>query len=75
MGYKSPIFCLSTCTSLQLILAGDPFQLGPVLSSRLAGSLGLSLSLLERVMDREAYLRDPRKFEDHGSYDPLMVRN
>ena len=58
---------------LQLVLAGDPHQLGPVLASRLAGSLGLSLSLLERIMAREPYLRDPVKYSDHGSYDPLMV--
>ena len=64
---------LSLPPSSQLVLAGDPHQLGPVLTSRQAGSLGLSLSLLERIMARGAYLRDPAKYSDHGSYDPLMV--
>ena len=58
---------------IQLVLAGDPHQLGPVLASSQADSLGLSLSLLERIMTREPYLRDPVKYSDHGSYDPLMV--
>ena len=58
---------------LQLVLAGDPHQLGPVLFSRHADNLGLSLSLLERIMSRQPYLRDPNKYSDHGSYDPLMV--
>ena len=57
----------------QLVLAGDPHQLGPVLTSHHANSLGFSLSLMERVMSREPYLRDPAKYSDHGSYDPLMV--
>ncbi|CAI8037422.1 RNA helicase Mov10l1 [Geodia barretti] len=55
------------------VLAGDPHQLGPVLTSHHANSLGLSLSLMERVMSRGPYLRDPAKYSDHGSYDPLMV--
>ena len=57
----------------QLVLVGDPHQLGPVLTSHHANSLGFSLSLMERVMSREPYLRDPAKYSDHGSYDPLMV--
>ena len=55
------------------MLAGDPHQLGPVLSSRLASTHGLGLSLLERLMRRSAYWRDETKFADHGNYDPLMV--
>ena len=63
------------CTNIyiQLILTGDPCQLGPILSSGMAGSYGLGLSLLERLMERPAYQRDEAKFADHGSYDPLMV--
>ena len=56
------------------MLAGDPYQLGPVLQSRLALSHGLGLSMLERLMNRVVYQRDEEKFVDHGSYDPLLVR-
>ena len=71
---KPCVALLFSIPSPQLVLAGDPLQLGPILSSRQAGALGLSLSLLERIMAREPYLRDPGKFVDHGSYDPLLVR-
>lgn len=58
---------------LQVVLVGDPCQLGPVLSSRLAGSSGLGMSLLERLMETKLYRRQEDKFKDHGSYDPLLV--
>ena len=58
---------------LQVILAGDPFQLGPVLQSRLASSYGLEISLLERLINRPLYCRNEDKFSDHGCYDPLVV--
>ena len=58
---------------LQVILAGDPFQLGPVLQSRLASSYGLEISLLERLINRPLYCRNEDKFSDHGCYDPLLV--
>ncbi|XP_022239290.1 RNA helicase Mov10l1-like isoform X1 [Limulus polyphemus] len=57
----------------QVILAGDPLQLGPVLRSRYAQLYGLQISLLERFMDRPVYSRDEEKFADHGNYDPLIV--
>ena len=59
--------------SSQVILAGDPFQLGPVLQSRVASSLGLNISLLERLINRPLYCRNEAKFSDHGCYDPLLV--
>ena len=34
---------------------------------------GLEMSLLERLMERQPYKRDPGKFADHGNYDPLVV--
>lgn len=58
---------------VQVILAGDPYQLGPILSSRVASERGMHLSMLERVMSRKAYQRDESKFSDHGCYDPLLV--
>ncbi|XP_074610550.1 RNA helicase Mov10l1-like isoform X2 [Acropora palmata] len=57
----------------QVILAGDPFQLGPVLQSRVASSFGLNISLLERLINRPLYYRNEAKFSDHGCYDPLLV--
>ncbi|KAG5889286.1 hypothetical protein JTB14_007047 [Gonioctena quinquepunctata] len=44
----------------QIVLAGDPRQLGPSLSSRVAMRYGLGISLLERLMDLELYeSKDP----------------
>ncbi|EDO45106.1 predicted protein, partial [Nematostella vectensis] len=57
----------------QIILAGDPFQLGPVLRSPVAISYGLNVSLLERLMSGLLYARDETRFVDHGCYDPLLV--
>lgn len=67
LPHSSPL----TCT--QVVLAGDPHQLGPILASHLASTYGMGLSLLERLMERPAYQRDKDKFSDHGNYDPLMV--
>ena len=39
----------------QLVLAGDPQQLGPVVRSPIAIKSGLQKSLLERLMAREVY--------------------
>jgi helicase MOV-10 len=39
----------------RIILSGDPKQLGPVIRSRIARQLGLSISYLERLIAREAY--------------------
>ena len=33
----------------------------------------LGLSFLERLSEFPLYGRDPKKFGDHGSYDPLLV--
>ncbi|PFH46786.1 hypothetical protein AMATHDRAFT_50790 [Amanita thiersii Skay4041] len=38
-----------------IILAGDPKQLGPIIRSPIARELGLQLSYLERLMNRDAY--------------------
>ena len=57
----------------QVVLAGDPYQLGPVLASHLSSECGLGMSFLERLMERQAYQRDESKFRDHGNYDPLLV--
>ncbi|XP_049627458.1 RNA helicase Mov10l1 [Suncus etruscus] len=57
----------------QIILAGDPMQLGPVIKSRLAMAYGLNVSMLERLMKRPVYLRDEDAFGASGAYNPLLV--
>ncbi|NXO03600.1 SDE3 helicase, partial [Rhinopomastus cyanomelas] len=52
----------------QLVLAGDPKQLGPVLTSPLAIEHGLGTSLLERLM-----LHNPLYKKRSGGYDPQFV--
>ena len=61
--------------SRQIVLAGDPMQLGPVLKCNLAADLGLALSFLERLTTSlPLYARNAVAYGDHGNYDPLLVR-
>ncbi|KAL5477389.1 hypothetical protein EMCRGX_G024183 [Ephydatia muelleri] len=57
----------------QLVLAGDPLQLGPVVFSSLASDNGLSISMLERLMGREPYKRNTTAFAATGNYDSMVV--
>ncbi|XP_048355587.1 RNA helicase Mov10l1-like [Sphaerodactylus townsendi] len=57
----------------QIVLSGDPMQLGPVIKSKLAAVYGLNVSLLERLMSRPLYWRDENAFGACGSYNPLLV--
>ncbi|NXI28627.1 SDE3 helicase, partial [Sterrhoptilus dennistouni] len=52
----------------QLVLAGDPKQLGPVLTSPLAIQHGLGTSLLERLM-----LHNPLYKKSSGGYDAQFI--
>ncbi|NWY72159.1 SDE3 helicase, partial [Erithacus rubecula] len=52
----------------QLVLAGDPKQLGPVLTSPLAIQHGLGTSLLERLM-----LHNPLYKKSGGGYNPQFI--
>ena len=56
----------------QIILAGDPKQLGPVLQSKVASNCGLEESYLERLSKISLYERDESRFGDHGNYDPVL---
>ena len=47
-------------SNTNVILAGDPKQLGPIIRSPVARELGLQKSYLERLMDRDAY--DPDQY-------------
>lgn len=42
-----------------VVLAGDPYQLGPVIRSELAAKMGLGMSMLERLMNLPVYQKDP----------------
>ncbi|XP_012537922.1 probable RNA helicase armi [Monomorium pharaonis] len=55
----------------QVILAGDPMQLGPVVISKLALNLGFGESFLSRLLQQFPYQRDPEGFET--GYDPRLV--
>ncbi|KAM3870151.1 RNA helicase Mov10l1-like [Diretmus argenteus] len=46
----------------QIVLAGDPCQLGPVVKSKLASAFGLGVSFLERLMANPLYSRDERRY-------------
>ncbi|XP_051889853.1 RNA helicase Mov10l1 isoform X2 [Pristis pectinata] len=56
----------------QIVLAGDPMQLGPIIKSRIATTYGLSVSLLERLMAQPLYSRNETLCA-FGSYNPLFV--
>lgn len=77
-GPPAPGPCPAHCTLgavcvSQIVLAGDPMQLGPVIKSRLAMAYGLNVSMLERLMSRPVYLRDEDAFGACGAYNPLLV--
>jgi putative helicase MOV10L1 len=46
----------------QLVLAGDPMQLGPIVRSPISSKFGLKESILERLMKREVYLPGKKHF-------------
>jgi len=60
-------------SSGQVILAGDPLQLGPVILSHLASQMGLEESFLSRLLQRPLYQRDSRGFPHTGGYNPRLV--
>ncbi|XP_017761861.1 PREDICTED: probable RNA helicase armi [Eufriesea mexicana] len=55
----------------QVVLAGDPLQLGPVVQSGIAKNFGLNESFLSRLLRQFPYQRDPNGFET--CYDPRLV--
>jgi helicase MOV-10 len=42
-------------SNTNIILSGDPKQLGPIIRSAVARELGLETSYIERLMKREIY--------------------
>ncbi|XP_023243874.1 RNA helicase Mov10l1-like [Centruroides sculpturatus] len=57
----------------QVVLAGDPQQLGPVIRSSHSKENGLKVSFLERIMALSLYQRNPEKYREQGNYNPLLV--
>ena len=57
----------------QIVLAGDPMQLGPVIMSSFASKLGLAESFLVRLLHRVPYQLDPQAFPDNGGYNPRVI--
>lgn len=49
------LMSLKEVNQVQIVLAGDPKQLGPIVSSLSTESLGLGRSLMERYMDMDFY--------------------
>lgn len=54
-----------------IVLSGDPKQLGPIVRSAVARELGLEKSYIERLMEREAYEERAR----HGISVVKLVQN
>ncbi|KAK7042905.1 hypothetical protein VNI00_008640 [Paramarasmius palmivorus] len=54
-----------------IVLSGDPKQLGPIIRSSVARNLGLEVSFLERLMDREMY----DEIKGHGKSVVKLTRN
>ncbi|KAH6905317.1 RNA helicase [Coprinopsis sp. MPI-PUGE-AT-0042] len=53
-----------------IILSGDPKQLGPIIRSPIARILGLENSYLQRLMESEAYVVDP-----HNTIVVKLIKN
>ena len=67
-----PITLLSKQQNAQIIFAGDPMQLGPVVMSNYANERGLGGSLLKRLLERFIYQRD---FEVIKNYCNKLMLN
>ncbi|NWR31582.1 SDE3 helicase, partial [Tachuris rubrigastra] len=68
-GLLTPMDEKTNPTGGQLVLAGDPKQLGPVLTSPLAMEHGLGTSLLERLMTHNPLYQK----SSEGGYNPQFV--
>ncbi|XP_017780320.1 PREDICTED: probable RNA helicase armi [Nicrophorus vespilloides] len=57
----------------QVILAGDPMQLGPIILSKYAQEFGLTESFLVRLLAKFPYTRDIIGFPKTSGFDPRLV--
>ncbi|XP_059904426.1 putative helicase mov-10-B.2 [Gadus macrocephalus] len=66
-----PLAGLVQPESGQVVLAGDPKQLGPILRSPLVQNYGMSMSLLERLMDTMPVYRKIIDLDDEGEEEDV----
>ncbi|XP_055916357.1 putative helicase mov-10-B.1 [Eupeodes corollae] len=64
----------TSSSNTRLILSGDHKQLGPILKSTRAASLGLSISLMERLLNSECYAID-QDGNYNRSIQTRLIRN
>lgn len=57
----------------QLVIAGDPKQLGPIVHSPMASKHGLGMSLLERLIQRPVYSQHHEKYPNSGGHNPHVL--
>jgi hypothetical protein len=57
----------------QLVVAGDPKQLGPIVHSPISADNGLAMSFLERLIARSVYAKDLVAHENTCGYDPRVL--
>ncbi|CAB3362989.1 Hypothetical predicted protein [Cloeon dipterum] len=57
----------------QIVLAGDPKQLGPVITGKIAVQGGLDTSWLSRILNSSLYKRDEGNFPLTQGYNPYLV--
>ncbi|XP_062564050.1 putative helicase mov-10-B.1 [Armigeres subalbatus] len=58
-----------------IVLAGDPYQLGPVIRSNLAAKMGLGVSMQERLMNLPVYQKDPLTNQYNNQLIIKLVKN
>lgn len=59
----------------QIVLAGDPKQLGPVIKDGRASKLGYGISYIDRLMNYELYKMDPMSGKFNYKYIVQLVKN
>ncbi|XP_054261036.1 putative helicase MOV-10 [Macrosteles quadrilineatus] len=70
------VLTTKSCASTgQLVLAGDPQQLGPILSSQPAKDFGLGMSLLERLMNHNSLYKRHESSGYDTNYLTKLVQN
>lgn len=57
----------------QIVLAGDPKQLGPFVMSKFSEANGLQQSMLLRFINCPPYKRDSSIFLEHNGYNPKII--
>ncbi|XP_059188712.1 putative helicase mov-10-B.2 [Centropristis striata] len=70
-----PIAGLMNQQKCQVVLAGDPKQLGPIITSRVAEKHGLNVSLLERLMDNVKLYRPHETDGFNNRFVTKLLRN